>query len=412
VLAGLVVLRARVAALVIALLFTTDARADVTIVRDDADRIATAEIATGAPDRKHITYRIEAAAGGDVRDAPALLVREVPLSAGAVARLMGGPLRSATAQARDPDTGALLASEPGPDDELLTSLGTTSTAAIFLLIQCSSIGFGGTEEEAGRIANRCKAYWLAGGSPHHAPLLDPTSSPAFRTVPAPRSPLDEALLGCGALFGTSCDADGVDLRRADPSVLHQRFPGLEAPLPPGGDSDVLEVAAWNFFTMQALASGMEPGTGEAAACTFEMPEGCAALGIRPQRFAARRPLPDEPVAGPALRWDWELGTTFSLESVAFEGDVSPVLRSLVEESLPLRVHLVRALRRTGRRDRRGRVRAARTLGRGGVARRVGRARRAATETAMPRVRASPLRTIAAMLRRLLTLESIGGPPAP
>jgi len=80
--------------------------------------------------------------------------------------------------------------------------------------------------------------------------------------------------------------------------------------------------------------------GEAAGCSFEMPDGCAPLGIEPGRFAARRVLPDEPVAGPVLRWDWELGTTFELTSLEVEGDLSPALVALAADSLPQRVHVV------------------------------------------------------------------------
>ena len=40
----------------------------------------------------------------------------------------------------------------------------------------------------------------------------------------------EALLGCGAFYGTDCDADGIDLFNAEASVLLQSFPQFE----PGG----------------------------------------------------------------------------------------------------------------------------------------------------------------------------------
>ncbi len=41
----------------------------------------------------------------------------------------------------------------------------------------------------------------------------------------------EALLGCGPFYGTSCDTDGVDLLNAEASVLIQSFPFVEEDMP-------------------------------------------------------------------------------------------------------------------------------------------------------------------------------------
>lgn len=43
----------------------------------------------------------------------------------------------------------------------------------------------------------------------------------------------EALLGCGAYFGTDCDQQGVDIFNAEFSVLGQRFPNVEPEAPVG-----------------------------------------------------------------------------------------------------------------------------------------------------------------------------------
>jgi len=185
-----------------------------------------------------------------------------------------------------------------------------------------------------------RASWISFVDAARVPIAADDSA-AFRPLPAAPSPLDEALLGCGSAYGTSCEDDGTDLRFADASVLNQRSPGLEAPLPDGGDSLVLETAAWNWFARQALAAGIEPGEGDAAGCTFETPEGCDALGVEPQRFAARRVLADEPIPGPPLRWDWEMGTTFELASVeVVEGSLTPATLASFQSSLPVRVHVV------------------------------------------------------------------------
>jgi hypothetical protein len=37
----------------------------------------------------------------------------------------------------------------------------------------------------------------------------------------------EALLGCGAFYGTNCDLDGIDLMNTEASALFQSFPGIE-----------------------------------------------------------------------------------------------------------------------------------------------------------------------------------------
>jgi hypothetical protein len=47
----------------------------------------------------------------------------------------------------------------------------------------------------------------------------------------------EALLGCGRFYGTSCDLDGIDLMNAEASALFQSFPGFEGTI---GDWDTAD----------------------------------------------------------------------------------------------------------------------------------------------------------------------------
>jgi hypothetical protein len=51
------------------------------------------------------------------------------------------------------------------------------------------------------------------------------------------SDAQEALLGCGPLYGTSCDLDGIDLMNAEASALLQSWPGFEGTL---GDWDTTD----------------------------------------------------------------------------------------------------------------------------------------------------------------------------
>ena len=198
----------------------------------------------------------------------------------------------------------------------------------------------------------CGALWLLATHGDDLPIEPTVASSAYRDVPAERSEREQALLGCGAAYGTSCDEDGVDLRLADAGVLHQWFPGLATVLPDAGDSDVVQRVAWNWYAAQLMRRGVEPGVGDAADCTFETPGGCADLDVAGPRFPARRVLPDEPIAGPEIRWDWELGTTFELGPVEVEGDVSPQLLALVPRRCAARARR-RPLRRRERRARRG-----------------------------------------------------------
>jgi hypothetical protein len=87
-----------------------------------------------------------------------------------------------------------------------------------------------------------------------------------------------------------------------------------------------------------LRRGVEPGIGEAADCTYATPDGCTALAASYVRFPAHRVLPDEPIAGPALRWDWETGTTFAFGPLTVEGSVSPGLVAAIGTALG-RVHV-------------------------------------------------------------------------
>jgi hypothetical protein len=311
--------------------------AELTILRDAQDRITRMEWSTGGSRRSIMLYVVEAEPGGDVRDAPARLLWEADLG-GAIVRAQGVPVAQAAAVLRDPATGVPQPTQPmdGPrpsEEVLAAAVASRSISAFFLSFQCTAIAFPDPDP---LLANQCAALWLSGGAPHHL-LLAPTRSTAYLAVPEARTPLDEALLGCGSLYGTSCSEDGIDLWWAHAGVLHQRFPGFAQPLPPDGDSEVLQSVAWNWFTGHALATGVEPGTGDAAACRFDAPDGCPDLAIEPRYYPARRVLEDEPTNGPQLRWDWELGTTFQLGPVSIEGDPSRV-PPLFQMGL-LRVHV-------------------------------------------------------------------------
>lgn len=319
----------------IGLLATASAApAAVTVVRDEQDRIVRLEIDTGGGVRKAAgSYTIEALPGGDVRGAAARLVWEMPVptaSGGGVLRAEGIPIATSVPLARDAITGAAVApaaGDPAPSAEAFAALATPSVnEMVFALICSTSIGFGDPS-----IDTLCHATWLIAADGDGLPVEPPAAS-AYRDVPDERSELEQALLGCGAAYGTSCDEDGIDLRLADASVVHQEFPGLAGPLPGGGDSDVLRRFAWNWYAAQLMRRGIEPGLADAADCSFETPEGCAALHIIGPRFPARRVLPDEPVAGPEIRWEWELGTTFELGPIEVEGDVSPQLLAFVRAS--------------------------------------------------------------------------------
>jgi hypothetical protein len=131
------------------------------------------------------------------------------------------------------------------------------------------------------------------------------------------TPEEEALLGCGPYWGTDCETDGIDLTRADMSVLLQSWPGFDgAPDPPepcdptaepgglvvpfpscdrvpGGIRFGSELAAisWNFLMMTVAQS--QPPEGEApysesldltdpmstepAQCSFAQPQYCSSV---------------------------------------------------------------------------------------------------------------------------------------
>lgn len=333
---------ARATTSIVLLATASVAPAAVTVVRDDQDRIVRVEVDTGAALRKGGgSYTIEALPGGDVRGGAARLVWEIqvayPFGPG-VLRAEGVPIAVAAPFERDPVTGAVLppaAGAPVPSAEVFETLATPSLVATrFALICASSVAFSDPVTEAG-----CRAMWLSAADGTRLPLTADGGTPPYVEVPTSRSETDEALLGCGAAYGTSCDEDGIDLWRADANVLLQRLPWMEPTLPIGGDSEVLQRIAWNWFAALTLGSGVVPGIDPAAGCSFATPEGCADLAPAQTRFPARQVLPDEPIAGSAIRWEWELGTTFELGPVAVEGTVDPQLIALLLGSLAPRVHV-------------------------------------------------------------------------
>lgn len=309
------------------LLVATAAPTAVTITRDEQDRIARLEIDAGSRIglRAAGVFTIEAEPGEDVRDRAARVLWERTIShtvlGSGTLRAEGVPIVRAAPLARDVSSGVALApasGAPGPSNLLLASLSVPSRDEIqFAVIACSSIGFGDPSSAA-----TCRALWLIAAEGGRVPLRPPETDP-YREVPHERSALDEALLGCGAAYGTSCDADGLDLRLADASVVHQLVPGWPGVVPPGGDTEVLRRVAWNWLAAEWMRARILPQHGDAAECSFETLAGCESLGPGLPRFPARVVLADDPTPGPAVRWEWEHGTTFELGPIEVEGDLDP-----------------------------------------------------------------------------------------
>lgn len=308
--------------------------ATLAIQRDQDGRIARVVIDDdgGTSGRKGSgRYTIEAAPGQDVRGGAVRLQWENDV-AGGVVRAEGVAIETAAPLPRDAITG--VATEPAPP-------ALHPSAAVFASLEhpsANDVIFGAIcATSIGSDFTTCPVLWSASA----IPLVPYPAGAPFEPVPPMRSERDEALLGCGAAYETSCEQDGLDLRFASASVLYQRFPGLGGGLPEGGDSAVLARITWNWFAGQAMRTGTTPGEGDASACTFATPAGCASLETSPfRRFAARRVLPDEPIPGPDVRWDWEMGTTFELGPLETEGDVPPALLDLLPRAGGLRVHVI------------------------------------------------------------------------
>jgi len=305
------------------------------MIRDAEGRIARIEIVDAV--RPFYTYAVEAASGGDLRSDPAELRVELRWPNGpgthAIIRTSGVPVAFATALLRDSATGAPLdrseTEAPGPSRSVFDVIATPSpTTSIFALICASSVG----------VDEVCRSVILEATNGRHLPFLPP-DTPAYRALPEARTALEEAWIGCGPLHGTSCVEDGIDLFGTDPSVLYQRWPGFEPPLARGADSELLQAVSWNWFVRHLWARQLEPGIGDASGCTFATPNGCTGLGIEPVRSQPRRVLADEPIDGPALRWDWELGTTFELAPITIEGDLDPAIARLATDALRGRIHV-------------------------------------------------------------------------
>lgn len=126
----------------------------------------------------------------------------------------------------------------------------------------------------------------------------------------------EALLGCGAFYGTDCDVDGIDVFNSEASVLLQAFPGFEYnPVgtrfengktyilpggrgpgdtgydvredgtPPDGFRSEMEALSSNFATGIAVLGIAEGDTG----CVLERLETCAAIQAVVSLTGSQRP---------------------------------------------------------------------------------------------------------------------------
>jgi hypothetical protein len=174
----------------------------------------------------------------------------------------------------------------------------------------------------------CDAFHSYGGtactSDPDAPGFMPFAATS-RTLNETLTDQQEALLGCGPLWGTDCEVDGIDLTGVEASVLMQSFPGIDPPPPgargpgdPGYDPNIdgcvapddplcaaasplavagvpfrSEMAAlsWNFLMTLVAFSQPDPGADPTAAefdpnaptssaegqCSFAQPQNCSAV---------------------------------------------------------------------------------------------------------------------------------------
>ncbi len=141
----------------------------------------------------------------------------------------------------------------------------------------------------------------------------------------------EALIGCGPLYGTDCDVDGLDIFHTEASVLLQAFPGFEHnPVatrfggstlrmlpgsrgpgdpgydprvdgtPPAGFRSEMQALSSNFLTTLAILGQAEGDT----ACRPKRPETCAAVRAVIALTGSQRPEISAGGNGTYGRRDW------------------------------------------------------------------------------------------------------------
>jgi hypothetical protein len=178
------------------------------------------------------------------------------------------------------------------------------------------------------------------------------------------SPEQQALLGCGPFYQTSCDSDGLSLYYSEASMLLSVFhsddvcdrsigsaptelPGCRGPASigydPNQDGSVAGIVnpltgtplasesqalAWNFAELLAtLGAGFGPDwldRGDplaATTCSLANPGACAMH--RDLLAASTRELDDDPGGLPRRRWLWESGAEFTITSAS--GSLAPFL---------------------------------------------------------------------------------------
>jgi hypothetical protein len=115
---------------------------------------------------------------------------------------------------------------------------------------------------------------LANGGGSCGPALGESPAPVFPIGVSPSlnqtlTDEQEALLGCGPLWGTNCEIDGIDLTRAEASVLLQSWPGFEGTTP---------AARFENGELRILPGARGPGDAGYAPRV----DGCTAPGAAPE----------------------------------------------------------------------------------------------------------------------------------
>lgn len=313
--------------------------APVVLERDGEGRIVRMDLSPYGPNGPD-HYTVEALPGADLRAAPGRLVLEFRFGRyGVIGHVEGLPLATAAPLERDPETGAPIEAAEGqlqPDAETFARVDPFPPRSIYGLVRCGTTAL--DPEQRARDQAFCTSGHLWDWQ--NGRLLLDTDLAPFRPIPDEWSALDQALLGCGAAYGTSC-ADGIDLFLADPTVIAQYMPFVDDELPSAWDSEVLRLVAWNWLAAHVLRAEVMPGVGDAADCTLETIAGCDGLPTSDVPFAVRRALADEPTPGRLLRWDWELGTKFEMGAFVPEPGADPRFVDLVRaRGLPRRIHIV------------------------------------------------------------------------
>lgn len=125
---------------------------------------------------------------------------------------------------------------------------------------------------------------------------DPVDGPASGPLSARLSPAQEALLGCGPLFGTNCDRAGIDLLNADAGVLMQAWPGFAGALGQPGSVRFEDGTVIQIPGSRGPAGQLPP----ALICTNPTAPGCGTSARLVHPYSGR-PFPSEMAA---LSWNF------------------------------------------------------------------------------------------------------------